>query len=487
MDAASAGGRVRRARPVQVYVYGFGAVGREFVRLFLQRAGLPPPPPPSDDATHLADGDSAARYASLPVRIGGVIDSAQCLVRTPSYAALALAYREKVREAAAADGAARAGCRGLQSASLAAYRCEAPATESLRDICAAATAAAAGDDDDILHEDGAVIVVDTSATDSRAMYTACASASRGLAGRDAGAALAFVSANKIPFAARSPELTRLLYRGDVGARLMPREDAERAMPAAGAAPWPLMVRHESTVGAGLPILSALRRLVSAGERVTCIEGALSGSIGYVLSAVEDGKPFSQAVREARARGYTEPDVRADLSGMDVARKAVIMARAVGAMDVALADDDGDERGDAAQRVAVEPLYDAARHSRRAMPDDDEFLHGDAGLVALDERYSEAVAAARDSRKVLRYTARLEMRDAGAGGARARVTVGLRAVGAASPVGRLRGTDNIVLVHSSESYPEGGSPLVIQGAGAGRESTASGVLADVMEVAAAFRA
>ena len=87
------------------------------------------------------------------------------------------------------------------------------------------------------------------------------------------------------------------------------------------------ILHEATVGAGLPIIDTYHKLVESGDRVHRIEGLLSGTLGYVLSQVSDGVPFSKAVRTAMTKGYTEPDPRDDLSGMDVARKALILGSA----------------------------------------------------------------------------------------------------------------------------------------------------------------
>src|SRR6185503_10567826 len=91
----------------------------------------------------------------------------------------------------------------------------------------------------------------------------------------------------------------------------------------------LALRYEATAGAGLPVLDTIAKLQDAGDRVETIVGAFSGTLGFIMTALEDGQKFSDAVREAWKRGYTEPDPRDDLSGTDVARKALILARTLG--------------------------------------------------------------------------------------------------------------------------------------------------------------
>jgi aspartokinase/homoserine dehydrogenase 1 len=212
----------------------------------------------------------------------------------------------------------------------------------------------------------------------------------------------------------------------------------------------LMLRHEATVGAGLPVLDTLHKLREAGDEILDMQGCLSGTLGYLTTQMEDGVPFSQAVARAHALGYTEPDPRDDLSGMDVARKALILARAVG-LRLDLAD------------VAVEPLFP----QNLSDPDPARFL---AGLAGLDEARRAQVEAARQDGKVLRYVARIS---------RQGVRVGLAAVPAASPMGRLRGTDNQIVLRTAR-YRE--NPLVVIGPGAGAEVTAAGVLNDIMAIA-----
>lgn len=206
-------------------------------------------------------------------------------------------------------------------------------------------------------------------------------------------------------------------------------------------------RYEATVGAGLPVISTLRSLLDTGDSVSRIEGCFSGTLGYLATELEDGVAFSAAVVEARRRGWTEPDPRDDLSGMDVARKALILARTSGFKA---------EMGD----VAVESLYDASMAELSV----DEFM---ARVHTLDKRYQQRAESLRQAGKVLRYVARVA-----ADGLR----VGLAEVPQAGPLGGLRGPDNLVVYHS-QRYAE--RPLSVRGPGAGVDVTAAGVLGDMI--------
>jgi aspartokinase/homoserine dehydrogenase 1 len=212
------------------------------------------------------------------------------------------------------------------------------------------------------------------------------------------------------------------------------------------------VLHEATVGAGLPIIDTYHKLIQSGDRVDRIEGLLSGTLGFVLSEVSEGAPFSEAVRSAMKRGYTEPDPREDLSGMDVGRKALILARLLG------------YPGELS-RAAVESLVPKWA---RALPLG-EFLDR---LEELDNGWRRRVAAAATEGTVLRYVATVT---------RAKVAVGLRPVPVSSPLAAIRGSDN-QLVFTTARYKS--NPLVITGPGAGAEVTAAGVLNDILRLAGA---
>jgi bifunctional aspartokinase / homoserine dehydrogenase 1 len=211
----------------------------------------------------------------------------------------------------------------------------------------------------------------------------------------------------------------------------------------------LSLRYEATAGAGLPVLDTLAKLQEAGDRVSEIQGAFSGTLGYIMTALEEGRRFSEAVRDAWKLGYTEPDPRDDLSGTDVARKALILARTLGRR-LELSD------------IALESLYTSE-------VDHDEPARFVDNLTALDAMYAEKVARAKRDGKVLRYVAKI--------GKRA-IRVGVEAVPAASPIGRLHGTDNTVVI-SSKRYAT--NPLVVTGPGAGAAVTAAGVLNDIVAI------
>jgi homoserine dehydrogenase len=211
-----------------------------------------------------------------------------------------------------------------------------------------------------------------------------------------------------------------------------------------------MLRYEATVGAGLPVIATLQYLLDSGDEVTAIAGSISGTLGFICTRLQEEVPFSQALAEARQLGYTEPDPREDLGGMDVARKLVILAHTLG-WKVELAD------------VEVESLYPADMAGLSV----EEFM-AEAG--ALDVGYALRAAEARDKGNVLRYLG--ELRDG-------RCHVGLKEVPARSSLGALSGSDSLFLFHSAR-YAD--RPLVISGPGAGAEVTAAAVLANIIDVA-----
>ncbi len=211
----------------------------------------------------------------------------------------------------------------------------------------------------------------------------------------------------------------------------------------------------ATVGAGLPLLRSIRELQAGGDRIHAIAGVLSGSLAWLFNHYDGLRPFSGFVREARAAGYTEPDPREDLSGEDVRRKILILARSAG---VELDSD----------AVAVESLIPAALATL-------DRADVDAALPQLDAPLRERFAIARKNSEKLRFIARLEHADKGAGKAR----VGLESLPDDHPLASGAGTDNKVAIWSDRYRAQ---PLVIQGPGAGAEVTAAGLLDDVLRIA-----
>ena len=237
-----------------------------------------------------------------------------------------------------------------------------------------------------------------------------------------------------------------------GAGPLARWQAIRAAISSGSARF----RYEATVGAGLPVISTLRDLLDTGDTMIGVEGILSGTLAWLFNRYDGRVTFSELVREAHALGYTEPDPRDDLSGIDVARKLVILAREAG---VPLAIED----------VEVESLVPASLREVDATT----FFER---LSDLDPAIAERYAAAERAGCVLRYVAHLD-RDG-------RARVGLTELSHNHAFAHLRLTDNIVQF-TTERYRD--NPLVVQGPGAGPEVTAAGVFADVLRVAAALGA
>lgn len=211
-------------------------------------------------------------------------------------------------------------------------------------------------------------------------------------------------------------------------------------------------QYESAVGAGTPFVATTRRLAASGDTVHSAEGTFSGTLGFITSGLHE-RPFGDLVNEAYSLGYTEPDPRDDLSGTDVARKALILARCLG-WKLEMSD------------VNIEPLYPP----ELADVSTEDFL---TRIHESNASYAEANEKAAAEGCVLRYVANLE------GGACA---VGLKAVPATSPIGALSGTDNILQLNS-EVYNT--TPLVVQGSGAGADVTALGVITDMVNIASAW--
>lgn len=223
-------------------------------------------------------------------------------------------------------------------------------------------------------------------------------------------------------------------------------------------------RYETTVGASLPVIETLQNLVRTGDRVRLIEGSLSGTLGYLSNEVSRGTKLSDAVRAARALGYTEPHPRDDLSGTDAARKALILARELG-LSLGLGD------------VDVEPFVPAEFF----VHDDLEAFFG--AIASYDAAFGERIEGLRRRGEVLRYLVTIAVPDAATPGGKASVRVGPVGVPQEHPAARLRGTEAFVAFRT-ERYSD--YPLVVQGAGAGGAVTAAGVLADVLAISRARR-
>ncbi len=212
------------------------------------------------------------------------------------------------------------------------------------------------------------------------------------------------------------------------------------------------VRYETTCGAGLPVISTLRSLIDSGDTITAVVGALSGTLGAIFADVDAGKPFSRAVVDAKTAGFTEPDPRDDLSGLDVARKALILARTIGIP---------------AELDQIE-IANLVPESLRGGSIDD-FL---AGISQVDDAIAQRANAARANGKRLKYVATVS--------ADAPLSVGMREIPLDTVLGSLTGPENIITI-TSERYAA--NPINITGPGAGAAVTAAGVVADMLALSA----
>jgi aspartokinase/homoserine dehydrogenase 1 len=208
--------------------------------------------------------------------------------------------------------------------------------------------------------------------------------------------------------------------------------------------------YEANVGAGLPIISTLGDLIASGDRILKVEGIFSGTFSYLFNHFDGTKPFSAVLRDAHALGLTEPDPRDDLSGEDVARKLLIVARHLG-LQLEIED------------VTFENLVPAPlRKGAYSQSWFDRFARVDA---AMQERLDEA----RSRGHVLRYVGVLEGQTG---------TAGLRGFPPTHPFAGTKGSDNIIAI-TTERYAR--TPLVIQGPGAGADVTAMGVFSDILKL------
>nr|OQO31102.1 hypothetical protein B0A51_02471 [Rachicladosporium sp. CCFEE 5018] len=217
------------------------------------------------------------------------------------------------------------------------------------------------------------------------------------------------------------------------------------------------VFHESSVGAGLPVLSTLNELVETGDDVIKIEGVFSGTMSFLFNSFQPvaggGGTFAAEVKKAKDLGYTEPDPRDDLNGLDVARKLTILARIAG-LPV-----------ESPTSFPVQSLIPAELKDCKS---GDEFL---ARLPEFDNRMDEVKAKAAKEGKVVRFVGSINV------GSK-EVKVGLESFDKSHPIAALKGSDNIISFYTKRY---GSNPLIIQGAGAGGEVTAMGVTGDLIKV------
>ena len=210
--------------------------------------------------------------------------------------------------------------------------------------------------------------------------------------------------------------------------------------------------YEATVGAGLPVIQTLRDLRETGDDITRIEGIFSGTLAYLFNVFDGSETFSSIVRAAKLKGYTEPDPREDLSGMDVARKLIILGREMG-LTLEMSD------------VEVQGLVPKGLESASV----EDFM---TRLPEFDVEMANLLAAAKSQRQVLRYVGRID--------ADGKATVGLTHLDGNHAFANIALTDNVVRF-ATRRYCN--NPLIVQGPGAGPEVTAGGVFADLLRLSA----
>lgn len=217
------------------------------------------------------------------------------------------------------------------------------------------------------------------------------------------------------------------------------------------------VLHESSVGAGLPVISTLKDLVATGDKVKRIEGVFSGTMSFLFNSFAptegSGGKWSEEVRKAKELGYTEPDPRDDLNGLDVARKLTILARLAG-LPVA--------------SPTSFPVQSLIPRELESCASGQEFLDK---LVEFDHQMEQTKKDADADGKVIRFVGSIDIPTN-------TVKVGLETFERGHPIASLKGSDNIISFYT-ERY--GCNPLIIQGAGAGGEVTAMGVTSDLLKV------
>jgi bifunctional aspartokinase / homoserine dehydrogenase 1 len=208
-------------------------------------------------------------------------------------------------------------------------------------------------------------------------------------------------------------------------------------------------KYEATVCAGLPIISTIKNLIATGDEINCIEGVVSGTLSYVFYQCNRGMSFAESVQKAYALGYTEPDPRDDLNGLDVARKFICLAREIG------------------YKVELEDveLLNLVPEALRNVSIDDFMKQLPMHQDGINKQFDQL----KKNHPNLAYVGKIKDGN---------IVIQLRSFSSENPLANISETDNILMIHSKRYNKQ---PLVIQGPGAGAEVTAAGVFADILDV------
>lgn len=213
-------------------------------------------------------------------------------------------------------------------------------------------------------------------------------------------------------------------------------------------------KYETNVGAGLPVIRTIDHLVTSGDRITGIEAVLSGTLNYIFDTISKDVTFSQAVKKATVERFAEPDPRIDLSGVDVLRKLVILARESGY--------------NVSQEDVESHLFVPGEYFEGTVED---FWHR---LPQLDEHFEKLRQEVERDQHRLKFVAKMDARDG-----KPKCSISLEKVDVHSPFYSLEGSNNIVILHTERYNPH---PMMIRGYGAGAEVTAAGVFGDILDIA-----
>lgn len=208
--------------------------------------------------------------------------------------------------------------------------------------------------------------------------------------------------------------------------------------------------YETNIGAGLPVVDPLQKLLKTGDSIIKFKGILSGSLSYIFGQIHKGLTLSEAITKAKKLGYTEPDPREDLSGLDVARKVLIIAREMG-LFINLTD------------IRIEPAIPKEYNSISTI---EEFMEV---LPQLDSLFSERIEKAESEKRVLRYVATIDNNQC---------AVSIEAISESDPLYEIIDGENILVFYSNYYHPK---PLIVRGYGAGAAVTAAGVFSDILRI------